>query len=533
MKASICSRITVVLLAPAMVFLFCSALAAQDNAPNPKVELFTGYSYWNPGGQLNGVNAKDIFGGFGVSGTYNFTKYLGATADFGGHFGGTGLNRADAFTFLFGPKLTLPGAEHFRPFLEGLVGVVKLDPSQIAPDKTTFGAAAGGGIDLPFTNHFAVRLIQADYIYQNYGRDKITPGSGRWNSARIQGGVVFLFGGEKPLPPPTAACSVEPTAVNAGEPVTANISAQGFNSKHTVTYKWQSTGGKLTESGATASIDTAGLTPGSYTVTANATDPQIKKNNSAECRADFTINQPPPPPQHPPTISCSPNPAEVKSGDPSTITCEAASPDNRPLTTDCTTSAGHISGSGTSYTLDTAGAPAGPISVNCTTTDDRGLNASTSTTVTVQAPPAPPQASKIGEITFPNKMKPARVDNTAKAILDDVALRLQRDADAKAVIVGYFDPSEKGGDKLAQQRAVNTKAYLTTEKGIDPARIEVRTGTAGGNRAEIYLVPAGATFNEPGTTAFDESKVKAQVDHARGGARAPRARKAGKATPKP
>ena len=464
MKASIRSRITVVLLALAMVFLFCSAVVAQDETPNPKVEIFAGYSYLIPGGYLNGLKARDISRGFGVSGTYDFTKHLGVTADFGGHFGGDGLNRSDMATFLFGPKLTFP-SEHFRPFVEGLVGVVKLYPSQVAPDQTTFGAAAGGGIDLVFARHFAVRLIQADYIYQNYGRDKINfPGSGRWDSARIQGGIVFLLGGEKPLPPPTATCSVEPTAVNAGEPVTATISTQNFNPKHTVTYKWQATGGKLTESGTTASIDTAGLTPGSYTVTGTATDPKVKKNNSAECRTDLTINQPPPPPQQPPTISCTANPTEVKSGDASTITCEAASPDNRPLTTNCTSNAGHLSGSGTTYTLDTAGTPAGPIGVDCTTTDDRGLNASTSTTVTVQAPPPAPQASKIGEIAFPNKMKPARVDNTAKAILDDVALRLQRDADAKAVIVGYFDPSEKGGEKLAQQRAVNTKAYLTTRR---------------------------------------------------------------------
>jgi hypothetical protein len=87
-------------------------------------------------------------------------------------------------------------------------------------------------------------------------------------------------------------------------------------------------------------------------------------------------------------------------------------------------------------------------------------------------------------------------------------LRLQREPDSKAVVVGDFDPAEKGGVKLAQERAVNTKAYLTEEKGIDPSRIEVRSGTAGGNRAEIYIVPAGATFAVEGTQTFDEKAVK-------------------------
>jgi outer membrane protein OmpA-like peptidoglycan-associated protein len=157
--------------------------------------------------------------------------------------------------------------------------------------------------------------------------------------------------------------------------------------------------------------------------------------------------------------------------------------------------------------LDTAGVPQGAVTINATATDDRGLSASTSTSCNVTVPPPPPAASKIGEIAFPNKKKPWRVDNTAKAILDDVALRLQREPSARAVVVGYFDPGEPGELNLAKQRAVNTKAYLTDEKGIDPARIDVATGTAGGNRAEIYVVPAGGTFNVPGVQSFDESTV--------------------------
>ena len=101
------------------------------------------------------------------------------------------------------------------------------------------------------------------------------------------------------------------------------------------------------------------------------------------------------------------------------------------------------------------------------------------------------------------------MDNEAKAILDDVALRLQREADAKAVVVRNYEPNEKNGQKIAQERAVNTKAYLSKEKGIDPGRIEVRTGSGGARTAEIYLVPAGATFNVEGTQSFDENKVKA------------------------
>ena len=73
-------------------------------------------------------------------------------------------------------------------------------------------------------------------------------------------------------------------------------------------------------------------------------------------------------------------------------------------------------------------------------------------------------------------------------------------------------------DKLAAQRAVNTKDYLVKEKGIDASRISVRTGTKGTNEADNYLIPAGANFESEiqGTTPVDESSIKAQPRKALG-----------------
>ena len=240
----------------------------------------------------------------------------------------------------------------------------------------------------------------------------------------------------------------------------------------------------------------------------------------ATCSANFTVQEPP---KHPPTVSCSANPATVQAGTPSTITATGQSPDNRPLTYNFTASGGRIAPSGAQATLDTAGASAGPITVTCTATDDRGLSGSNTTAVNVEVPPPPPTASKLNQIEFKNPKLPARVDNEAKAILDDVALRLQREPDAKAVVVGNFEAGEKNGQNIAQQRAVNTKAYLTQEKGIDPSRIDLRTGSGGNRTAEIYLVPAGATFDVQGTQTFDASKVKAGRERlsARAGAQGP------------
>jgi len=196
----------------------------------------------------------------------------------------------------------------------------------------------------------------------------------------------------------------------------------------------------------------------------------------------------PPPVQNPPTIACSADPATVRVGESSRITSDASSPDNRPLAFSFAASAGSIAGEDNTATLDTRGTGSGPISVRCTVTDDRNLSASAMTSVNVEVPQV--AESRMSECVF---NRTARVDNKCKAILDDVALQLQRDPESKAVVVGQSGPGEAGGQKLATQRAANTKTYLTRDKGIDGTRIEVRTGTTGGRKADVWVVPAGAS----------------------------------------
>jgi hypothetical protein len=301
-----------------------------------------------------------------------------------------------------------------------------------------------------------------------------------------------------------------------GEPATATAAGSNFNSRHTLKYTWSSTGGQITGKDNTASIDTNGVAGGSYTVTAHISDPKMKKSGEASCMASFTVKEPP---KNPPTMSCSANPTTLQAGGNSTITCACTSPDNVPVTVGgWTASRGSISGSGNTATLNTTGASAGPITVSATCTDSRGLKSPPATAqVTVENPPPPPapQASKLTQCDFPNPVKPWRVDNTCKAALDDVGKNLQQNADSKLVIVGNAEPTEKRKN-LAAERAVNSKAYLTggeAKLGIDPSRIEVRSGSGGTKTAEYWIVPAGAAFSGEGTQPVDESKVKAVPDH--------------------
>ena len=132
----------------------------------------------------------------------------------------------------------------------------------------------------------------------------------------------------------------------------------------------------------------------------------------------------------------------------------------------------------------------------------------------------------MNECEYPNKVKPWRVDNTCKAMLDDVAGKLQQDPDAKLVVVGNADPAEVKHSKhknLAAERAVDVKYYITegeAQQHIDASRIECRTGSAGTTTSEQWIIPAGATFpNASSTTPVDESKVKNIPDHPKPGAK--------------
>jgi outer membrane protein OmpA-like peptidoglycan-associated protein len=206
------------------------------------------------------------------------------------------------------------------------------------------------------------------------------------------------------------------------------------------------------------------------------------------------IDVPPPaaadlgPAPMPPTIACTAAPATTRCGDNANINCDASSPDNRPLTFAWTSDRGSLSPRDNNATLATPRDGSGPITVNATVTDDRDLSASTAVMVNVEC--APLQAAMVGEVMF--KPNSAYVDNRAKAMLDGVALRLNQDRDAKAVIIGYSDAKEAKG--LALRRAEAVKTYLTKNKGIDAGRISTRAGSGAGKKAEVWIIPAGATM---------------------------------------
>jgi outer membrane protein OmpA-like peptidoglycan-associated protein len=479
----------------ALVVMAPLAQAQQDVQPS-KVDIFGGYAYADPRGRAGAFRVPSITKGFGLSSTYYFNNNWGFTVDGGGHFD----ERAHLGTLMVGPQVRFPGYP-VTPFVNFLVGWHRLDLAGLG-NSNGIGLNTGGGLDLAtWTPRLNFRLIEASYQYghHNYGPGLSTDNSG----VRLRTGLVFRLGSfGPPPPPPSASCAATPGEILAGEPVSVTATAANFNPKKTVTYSWSATGVNVSGTAATTNIDTANLQPGTYTVKANLREGK----NLAECSASFRVREP-----RPPVISCSASPSTVRPGESSNISSQASSPDGRSLTYSYTASAGSISGTGPSATLSSAGAEPGPITVTCNVKDDRNMSASNTTSVNVEAPPPPPpppaapEASRLNQIAF--KANSARVDNAAKAILDDVALRMQRDADAKIVIVGSNDAKEKS-KTLPGQRALNAKAYLVKEKGIDPSRIAVRQGAKEGMTAIIWLVPSGATAPTDGTTEVAEPKKR-------------------------
>ena len=87
--------------------------------------------------------------------------------------------------------------------------------------------------------------------------------------------------------------------------------------------------------------------------------------------------------------------------------------------------------------------------------------------------PRQPTELRTDEIHF--EPGSARLTNIAKAILDEVALRMKQEPTAQAVVIGHTDDRENTGPNqdLDRRRAEAVRDYLVTRHGIDPSRITV------------------------------------------------------------
>ena len=489
--------------------------AAQNN--QPKDEVFAGYSWLHANGHGDlGYKVPDIAEGFDLSNTYYLPSAhnLGILVDGSGHLGNNS-SQGNGVGYIVGGLQYKYHGEVFSPFARAFVGAGDLSPECCTGTKWRAAVGGGGGFDLNLSRMFSLRVVQVDYIYSNYPQR--FPGySGQWNSIRLSAGLVLNLGNYY-NPPLSCTASASPAEVYAGEPVKVTTTGTNFNPKHTLTYTWAGNGGKLSPTNTqTATIDTTGMAPGSYSANATIADAKMKKNNSATCSAAFSIKQP-----LPPNVSCSANPTTIAIGQSSTITMTASDPQGWPMTYTWSATGGQLSGSGTSATLTATNADAGnTITVTGTATNNRNL--SSSCTASVNVPPIQKcvNIEDWGECTFEkNPKKPWRVDNDCKDTLDKLSLRLQQMPNGKLDIVGYTDEKEVVKEQtLGAQRSVNVKYYLTTDgpTKVDAGRVQPRQGGTKGKATHFYFVPEGNMCGgqlEEGTVV-DETQVQPQSRNA-------------------
>jgi len=506
------------------------AFAQSDTTPT--WDLFVGYQWLNPGATVptpfgdpnNPTEFKvpSMSKGFGSSLTYNFDPHWGLEFD-GGHNWGNSNYESTASA---GPRFMVrtDGANFF---LHSLVSYNRVAVSGLNTSNGV-GAILGGGIDLTLTKRLAFRLIEADYVWarHNYADEAAAqfPNLRRpsFEGVRLRTGLVFNWGGAPALVP-AASCSIQPSEVMVGEPLTATVSASNFNPKHTVAYSWSGNGGQVTGKDTTANIDTTNAAPGNYTVTAHVTDAKAKTNNEASCSANYTVK--PLPPKNPPTMSCTSSASTVQIGGSATVTCTCTSPDGVPVSVaNWNSTGGTLSGNGNSATLSTVGAAPGSATVSATCTDSRGLTGQASTEVTLETPP-PPQVNPevkalearlaLHSVYFPTAQPTVKnpkagllpsQQKTLVALAADFKKYLESKPEAHLILEGHADPrgSVPYNQALSERRVARAKGFLV-EQGVPEGSIDTKAFGDQHNLSDAEV--KDAVINNPELTTEERART--------------------------
>jgi outer membrane protein OmpA-like peptidoglycan-associated protein len=209
-------------------------------------------------------------------------------------------------------------------------------------------------------------------------------------------------------------------------------------------------------------------------------------------------------------------PGQITDGDLVRIRAIAHDPDGDVLVYRWSATAGRWVGIGSEITFDTAGVTIGPggppvtVTITVVVDDGRGGTESRSRAITVMAVRRPEPVRQPALFFGPNA---ARITNLHKAVLDDVADRLRQDPRATLVVEGHQDRAER--PSVARTRARNTAEYLIRQRGIDRARIQIRSFDARrphesgqrrrNRRVELWILPAGAEMppDSAGSTSRD------------------------------
>ena len=151
-----------------------SVFASLSAQAQDKAELFGGFSYM----RFHSSNLN----GWEIAGQYKFTDWLGAVADFDGHYGSINGIGTSTYTYLFGPQISHPSS--VSPFGHLLLGGAHNSTGGFG--SSSFSMALGGGIDAELVHGIHWRLIQGDYLLTQFR-------GGSQNNFRFSTGIVLRF----------------------------------------------------------------------------------------------------------------------------------------------------------------------------------------------------------------------------------------------------------------------------------------------------------------------------------------------------
>jgi opacity protein-like surface antigen len=222
-----------------VLLLAAGTAVAQDSDSYPRVETSPAFVYQHNAAVLGGSQSFNCYG-FGGTFAYNFTSMIGLAADLGGcrvagldnTYGVGSKVHVGEGTYVFGPRFTFRNFGKIQPFLETNFGIehirvkcnngnlgnacgsvtavqplptdttviIVTNPNDTSVGKSAFALTVGGGLDIKFNRKFALRLVQAEYLYTRFGNDcqfAVCSNNNGQNSFRLKSGIVIGWGGAK------------------------------------------------------------------------------------------------------------------------------------------------------------------------------------------------------------------------------------------------------------------------------------------------------------------------------------------------
>ena len=181
-----------------LVTTFHLSSMAQEMAQNhSKFAFFVGYQYAHL--DYQGANYPSTFAnGWNIAVTRNLNDWFGMEVDLSGAYRGpfsATSSYSHSYTYMIGPVFSLK-VNRFSPFMHVLLGGSKFERAT----DYQFCKAVGGGVDVDISRRVALRIIQADRIWNAYEpgpwpgpSDPRQSGLPLRYSGRLSAGVILYF----------------------------------------------------------------------------------------------------------------------------------------------------------------------------------------------------------------------------------------------------------------------------------------------------------------------------------------------------